>query len=69
MNGPQQNLIQSDNEWLDGQEVMQMLHIKVETLKNWRRSGVIPYSKLGGKLYYNLPEIKQLLLQNKQGKK
>lgn len=69
MNGPQQNLMQSDNEWLDGQEVMQMLHIKVETLKNWRRSGVIPYSKLGGKLYYNLLEIKQLLLQNKQGKK
>ena len=58
-----------DFEWLDGQDVMQILNISPKTLQNWRRRGIIVYSSLGGKLFYNLSEIKQSLIENNQPKK
>ncbi len=56
-------------EWLDGQDLMQILNISPKTLQNWRKKKIILYSNLGGKLFYNLSQIKQSLIDNNQPKK
>lgn len=59
-----------DWEWIDGQQVMQMLNIKKSTLKYLRQSGKISYSSLveRGKLFYSLTELKAALEDNKRRK-
>ncbi len=46
---------------MDKQDVMQLLHISSGTLLNWRSEGILPYIKLGGKIYYYKPDILKLL--------
>ncbi|MCP4650319.1 MAG: helix-turn-helix domain-containing protein [PVC group bacterium] len=50
--------------WIDGQDVMQVLHISKRTLQSLRDSGVLPYSRLNGKFYYKLSDIENILESN-----
>ncbi len=40
------------SDWIDAQDVMQKLHISLRTLQTWRTNGILPYSRIRGKLYY-----------------
>ena len=53
-----------DEEWLDGQDVLQLLHISTRTLQNLRDSKTLPFSKVKGKIYYKLSDIEALLESN-----
>jgi hypothetical protein len=53
------------DDWVSGKEVMEMLGISSKTLQNYRDRRVIPFSKIGKKIYYNKKEIDKLL-NNKQ---
>ena len=55
--------------WIDGQDVMQALHISKRTLQSLRDSGVLPYSRINGKFYYKVEDIETLLESNYSGKK
>lgn len=50
--------------WVDGQDVMQALHICKRTLHSWRDNGIIPYSNIKGKFYYKLSDIENILDSN-----
>ncbi|HKI89597.1 MAG TPA: helix-turn-helix domain-containing protein [Draconibacterium sp.] len=50
--------------WIDGQDVMQALHICKRTLHSWRESGLLPYSQIKGKFYYKLSDIENILEAN-----
>ncbi len=50
--------------WIDGQDVMQVLHISKRTLQSLRDSGVLPCSRLNGKFYYKLSDIENILESN-----
>lgn len=50
--------------WADGQEVMEALHISQRTLQTLRDNGTLGYSVIGGKFYYRLSEINDLLQNN-----
>ncbi|MGR3809087.1 helix-turn-helix domain-containing protein [Jiulongibacter sp. NS-SX5] len=50
--------------WLDGQDVMQTLHISKRTLQYLRDSGTLPYSRINGKFYYKADDIRALLDTN-----
>ncbi len=50
--------------WLDGQDVMQTLHISKRTLQYLRDSGTLPYSRINGKFYYKADDIRALLDAN-----
>ena len=50
--------------WLDGQDVMQTLHISKRTLQYLRDSGTLPYSRINGKFYYKADDIRTLLDTN-----
>ncbi|MCF8229429.1 MAG: helix-turn-helix domain-containing protein [Bacteroidales bacterium] len=50
--------------WIDGQDVMQVMHISKRTLQSLRDSGSLPYSRLNGKFYYKLSDIENMLESN-----
>ncbi len=51
-------------DWIDGQEVMQKLHISPRTLQTLRTNGTIPYTRIGHKLYYLKQDIERILRNN-----
>jgi hypothetical protein len=50
--------------WVDNQDVMQMLHISKRTLQTFRSNGTLPYSKVSGKFYYKVSDIEELFKSN-----
>lgn len=50
--------------WIDGQVVMQTLHISKRSLQSLRDSGTLPHSRINGKFYYKVSDIEQLLEKN-----
>lgn len=50
--------------WIDGQDVMQSIHISKRTLQSLRDEGTLPFSRINGKFYYKLSDIEQLLESN-----
>lgn len=51
-------------DWIDNQDVMQMLHISPRTLQTIRSNGILPFSRIGNKLYYRRQDIQRLLTNN-----
>lgn len=51
--------------WLKSQEVRELLGISPGTLQNLRINGTLPYTKVGGVLYYDYDEINKVLEQNR----
>ena len=51
--------------WVKSNIVMAKLGISPGTLQNFRINEAIPYSKLGGIIYYDEEEINEILLKNK----
>lgn len=47
--------------WLKGIEVRNLLGISSGTLQNMRLNGTIPFSKIGGLLYYRYDDILKLM--------
>jgi hypothetical protein len=55
----------TQKEWLRSAEVMEMLSISTGTLQNLRINGEIPYTRIGGTLYYERKAILKVLNDNK----
>jgi AraC-like DNA-binding protein len=51
-------------DWLDNQDVMQVLHISPRTLQTLRSNGILPFSRIDNKLYYRRFDIQKLLSNN-----
>ena len=51
-------------DWLDNQDVMQILHISPRTLQTLRSNGILPFSRIGNKLYYRRQDLQRLLADN-----
>ncbi len=56
---------QSNKKWLKSNEVRELLGISPGTLQNLRINGTLPYTKIGGVLYYDHSEIMEVLERNK----
>lgn len=52
--------------WIDGVAVQSALHISEKTLYRHRKSGILAYSRIRGKIYYKRSDIKTLLEENYQ---
>jgi hypothetical protein len=52
------------SDWIDGQIVMQTLHISPRTLQTLRTNGTLPFSRIGNKLYYRKQDILKILSDN-----
>lgn len=53
---------------MDSLEVMQLLHICRGTLYNWRKKGLIAFSKVGGRIYFDTTDVHRMLQDRKQTK-
>ncbi len=51
--------------WLKSYEVEKLLDVSPNTLLTLRNNGVIPYSKIGGTIYYDPEDIENQLQQRK----
>lgn len=52
-------------EWLDSQDVCQILNIKPRTLQSYRDSGKLGFSQLERKIFYRNEDLQKLLDRNK----
>jgi hypothetical protein len=50
--------------WIKSHQVQRLLGISPGTLQNLRINGTIPYSKVGGILFYNKKDIEKILDNN-----
>ena len=55
----------STKKWLKSDEVRKLLSISPGTLQNLRVNGTLPFTKMGGVLYYDSQDIHSILEQNK----
>lgn len=54
-----------EKKWLKSADVKEMLNISAGTLQNLRVNGTLPYTKLGGTMFYEYDDVLGLLTQNK----
>lgn len=57
---------QPTKKWLKSYEVKKMLNISPGTLQNLRLNGTLPFTKIGGVIYYDYSDIQQMLNAGKQ---
>jgi len=50
--------------WMKSPEVRKLLGLSTGTLQNLRINGTLPYTKMGGVIYYDYYEIMKVLEQN-----
>jgi hypothetical protein len=46
---------------LDNEEIMRRFKIADSTTKEWRKKGLLPYQKIGGKVFYHKADIESLI--------
>jgi hypothetical protein len=47
--------------WIDKQEILLRLHISNRTLQTWRSKGIIPFARIGKKIFYKESDLTNLL--------
>ena len=52
------------DKWIKSNVVMDKLGISPGTLQNLRINGILPFSKIGGIIYYNEEKINEIFLDN-----
>ena len=57
---------QPAKKWMKSYEVRKILKISTGTLQNMRLNGTLPFTKIGGVIYYDYADIQQMLQDNKQ---
>jgi hypothetical protein len=60
-----ENSGQPSKKWLKSYEVRKVLNISAGTLQNLRLNGSLPFTKIGGVLYYDYADIQEMLKSNK----
>ncbi len=56
--------VPEEKEILDNQDVLQLLKISSRTLQSYRDNGILPFSKVGGKIYYQMVDVRDLVKKN-----
>lgn len=51
--------------WLKSPEVRKLLSISPGTLQNMRVNGTLPFTKIGGVIYYDYQDIQKMLTENR----
>jgi len=55
---------QPSKKWLKSYEVRELLGISPGTLQNLRANGTLPFTKIGGVIFYDYENIKKMLEDN-----
>ena len=60
-----QKINTKQKKYLKSSEIMDLLKISPGTLQNMRINGTLPYTKIGGIIFYDQEEIYNLMAKNK----
>jgi hypothetical protein len=60
-----QSGVQPAKKWLKSPDVRKLLNISPGTLQNLRVNGTLPFTKIGGVIYYDYEDIQKMLQSNK----
>ncbi|RKR80725.1 helix-turn-helix protein [Mucilaginibacter gracilis] len=52
-------------QWLKTEEVKKMLNVSTGTLQTLRINGTLPYTRIGGVIYYDADDIQQMFVSRK----
>jgi hypothetical protein len=55
-----------EESFLDNQQFLQLMNISKRTAQNWRDEGIISFSQVGSKIYYQRSDVQKLLEANKK---
>ena len=55
---------QGPKEWLSNREAMEFLDLSKATLQRYRDRGILPFSKIGGNIYYRYDDLVAVLEEN-----
>lgn len=61
-----QNGVQPVKKWMKSKEVRKLLNISPGTLQSLRVNGSLPYTRMGGVIYYDYEEIQKALQSHKR---
>lgn len=53
--------VKPSNEWLGTSQVASLLDVTPRTLQNYRDNGLLPFSKVGSKIYYRRSDVERHL--------
>lgn len=56
-----QNINKELGDWLDNQDVCQILNISKRTLQTFRDNGKLPFTRIGHKMYYKATDVKEII--------
>ena len=59
-----QHIQEQQKRWLKSAEVRRLLNISPGTLQHLRLTGTLPYTKIGGTLYFNATDIEAVMAKN-----
>jgi hypothetical protein len=54
----------SENDFVDNVDFIKLMNISKRTAQAWRDEGKIAFSQVGGKIYYKMSDIQELLNHN-----
>ena len=57
-----------EESWLDTYEAARVLKVSTRTLQNYRDNRILPFSKIGSKIYFKASDIENLLTEHYCGK-
>ena len=59
-----QHTQEQQKRWLKSAEVRRLLNISPGTLQHLRLTGILPYTKIGGTIYFNAADIETVMAKN-----
>lgn len=54
---------------LDNADFIQLFKITAKTAQNWREEGLVDYTQVKGKIYYNLKDIRAFINRHRKSRK
>ncbi|OYX12959.1 MAG: hypothetical protein B7Z16_16205 [Algoriphagus sp. 32-45-6] len=55
-----------DKKWVKSKDVQKLLQISAGTLQNLRNRKMIPFTKLGGVIFYSLEDLKKIMEKRRE---
>lgn len=56
-----------EKKYYDNADMMQLFSVSSRTLQRWRDDGIVPFKKLGGKIFYLAKRVDQLMEKDNEG--
>ena len=59
-------LRENKKEFLSNEEFLKLMSISTRTAQSWRDEGIVSFSQIGGKIYYRMEDIKEILIKHRR---